>query len=418
MIKKIILPSLGEGIESANVSEVSVCIGDKISKEDTILVLESEKASMEIPSEVSGVVVGVLVKEGDEIQPGALLIRVEVKKGAGKTREEKHVEKKEKQRTREKPDQKTVRDKESPRDHIFASPGVRKLSRELDIDLSLIRGTGPKQRITKEDLHEYIKGQIERTDGKPPKEIEKAVDFSQWGSVEIKPLTKINIITGERLQKAWESIPHVTQFDQADITVLNAYRKKLNANADEKNEKKITFLPFLMKAVAKILQEMPRFNSSLDSKKQNLIIKSYIHFGIAVSTDFGLVVPVIKYSESKSLFELSEELKDMSKKARVKKLKPEEMKGATFTISSLGGVGGTHFTPIINPPEVAILGISQSKRIPIYDERAPGFTSRVILPFSLSYDHRVIDGTSGALFTTRLAELLADETFLKNKTNN
>ena len=173
-----------------------------------------------------------------------------------------------------------------------------------------------------------------------------------------------------------------------------------------------------MKAVAKILLEMPRFNSSLDSKKQNLIIKSYIHFGIAVNTDFGLVVPVIKYSESKSLFELSEELKDMSKKARVKKLKPEEMKGATFTISSLGGVGGTHFTPIINPPEVAILGISQSKRIPVYDERTPGFASRVILPFSLSYDHRVIDGTSGALFTTRLAELLADETFLKNKTNN
>ena len=418
MIKEIILPSLGEGIDSAKVSEVSVYIGDKISKEDTILVLESEKASMEIPSEVIGNVVEVLVKEGDEIQPGALLIRVEVKKGEEKKREEKYIEKKEKQRTEEKPDQKTVTDKESPGDHIFASPGVRKLSRELDIDLSLIRGTGPKQRITKEDLHGHIKGQIERADGKPPKETEKTVDFSQWGSVEIKPLTKINIITGERLQKAWESIPHVTQFDQADITVLNAYRKKLNANADEKNEKKITFLPFLMKAVAKILQEMPRFNSSLDSKKQNLIIKSYIHFGIAVNTDFGLVVPVIKYSESKSLFELSEELKDMSKKARVKKLKPEEMKGATFTISSLGGVGGTHFTPIINPPEVAILGISQSKRIPVYDERVPGFSSRVILPFSLSYDHRVIDGTSGALFTTRLAELLADEIFLKNKTNN
>ena len=418
MIREIILPSLGEGIESANVSEVSVCIGDKISKEDTILVLESEKASMEIPSEVSGTVVGVLVKEGDEIQPGTLLIRVEVKKVEGKIREEKYVEKKEKQRTTEKPDQKTVRDKESLGDHTFASPGVRKLSRELDIDLSLIRGTGPKRRITKEDLHEHIKGQIERTDGKPPKEIEKAVDFSQWGSIEIKPLTKINLITGERLQKAWESIPHVTQFDQADITVLHAYRKKLNANAEVNNEKKITFLPFLMKAVAKILQEMPRFNSSLDSKKQNLIIKSYVRFGIAVNTEFGLVVPVIKYSESKSLFELSEELKDMSEKARVKKLKPEEMKGATFTISSLGGVGGTHFTPIINPPEVAILGISQSKRIPVYDERTPGFASRVILPFSLSYDHRVIDGTSGALFTTRLAELLADETFLKNKTNN
>jgi len=418
MIREIILPSLGEGIESANVSEVSVCIGDKISKEDIILVLESEKASMEIPSEVSGTVVEVLVKEGEEIQPGTLLIRVDIKKGEGKTREEKHVEKKEKQRTTENPDQKTVTDKESLGDHTFASPGVRKLSRELCIDLSLIKGTGPKQRITKEDLHEHIKGQIERTDGKPPKEIEKTVDFSQWGSVEIKPLTKINIITGERLQKAWESIPHVTQFDQADITVLSAYRKKLNANEEVKNEKKITFLPFLMKAVAKILQEMPRFNSSLDSKKQNLIIKNYIRFGIAVNTDFGLVVPVIKYSESKSLFELSEELKDMSEKARVKKLKPEEMKGATFTISSLGGVGGTHFTPIINPPEVAILGISQSKRIPVYDERTPGFASRVILPFSLSYDHRVIDGTSGALFTTRLAELLADEKFLKNKTNN
>ena len=240
------------------------------------------------------------------------------------------------------------------------------------------------------------------------------IDFSQWGEVEVKKLTKINIITGQRLQQAWQSIPHVTQFDEADISELNKYRNKMNKKS-AKPKTKLTFLPFFMKAATTVLKEMPKFNSSLDHNEENLIIKNYYNLGIAVDTPYGLIVPVIRDVDKKSLIDLSEELIDLSQRARDKKLKPNELTSGTFTISSLGGIGGKFFTPIINPPEVAILGISQSWWNNIYNEKTKSQSPGYIMPFSLSYDHRVVDGASGAAFTSRFAEVLSGQPSLLDK---
>ena len=233
------------------------------------------------------------------------------------------------------------------------------------------------------------------------------IDFSQWGVVENTPLTKIQKITGERLQQAWQTIPHVTQFDEADISVLNSKRIELKKEGLKKNIK-VTFLPFIIKAVVKALKEFPRFNSSLDHLGQNLVQKNYFNIGIAVDTPTGLVVPVIKDADNKSVLGLSEELMDISERARTKKLKPEELKGGSFTISSLGGIGGTNFTPIINPPEVAIMGVSKSSWKPLYDYKNKEIIPTFVMPYSLSYDHRVIDGALGASFTTFFSRSLLD----------
>ena len=233
------------------------------------------------------------------------------------------------------------------------------------------------------------------------------IDFSQWGVVENTPLTKIQKITGERLQQAWQTIPHVTQFDEADISILNSRRIELKKEGLKKNIK-VTFLPFIIKAVVKALKEFPRFNSSLDHLGENLVQKNYFNIGIAVDTPTGLVVPVIKDADNKSVLGLSEELMDISDRARTKKLKPEELKGGSFTISSLGGVGGTNFTPIINPPEVAIMGVSKSSWKPLYDHKNKEIIPTFVMPYSLSYDHRVIDGALGASFTTFFSRSLLD----------
>ena len=233
------------------------------------------------------------------------------------------------------------------------------------------------------------------------------IDFSQWGVVENTPLTKIQKITGERLQQAWQTIPHVTQFDEADISVLNSKRIELKKEGLKKNIK-VTFLPFIIKAVVKALKEFPRFNSSLDHLSENLVQKNYYNIGIAVDTPTGLVVPVIKDADNKSILGLSEELMDISERARIKKLKPEELKGGSFTISSLGGIGGTNFTPIINPPEVAIMGVSKSSWKPLYDHKNKEIIPTFVMPYSLSYDHRVIDGALGASFTTFFSRSLLD----------
>ena len=238
-------------------------------------------------------------------------------------------------------------------------------------------------------------------------EPQPVVDFSQWGNVEIQKLTKIKRITGVRLQQAWQLIPHVTQFDEADITDLEALRKEMKKEGAEKGIK-VTFLPFLLKALSVVLREMPEFNSSLDDTNENLILKNYYHLGVAVDTPSGLTVPVVRDVDKKSVFELSAELMDMSARARNKKLKPDELKGGTFTISSLGGIGGTGFSPIVNPPEVAIMGISRSAWKQVYDKESSEFLAKFIMPFSLSYDHRVIDGAAAAAFTSRFAEVLSD----------
>ena len=418
MNKEIKLPDLGEGIEGAEVSEVKVSIGDKLKPEDTILVLESDKASMEIPAEVIGVATKVAVKVGDHVKPGQLLVSVDVDNKIEQSEEKKETKpynKKdisEEAQTDDTPELSPINNTQK-KDNVFASPGVRRLARELNINLALIKGNGPKGRITKDDLHHYIKIQMAMSSGAmPPSKPE--IDFSQWGEVEVKKLTKINIITGQRLQQAWQSIPHVTQFDEADISELNKYRNKMNKKS-AKPKTKLTFLPFFMKAATTVLKEMPKFNSSLDHNEENLIIKNYYNLGIAVDTPYGLIVPVIRDVDKKSLIDLSEELIDLSQRARDKKLKPNELTSGTFTISSLGGIGGKFFTPIINPPEVAILGISQSWWNNIYNEKTKSQSPAYIMPFSLSYDHRVVDGASGAAFTSRFAEVLSGQPSLLDK---
>lgn len=416
MIKEIILPDLGEGIDGAEVSEVSVSVGDIVTIEQTILVLESDKASMEIPAEVKGVISEILVSTGDELKPGHLLMKVETTEGV--------IDLEKTPPPQVEPDPELVEPSPTtPQEAVsftnasssggtFASPGVRRLARELGINLQTIKGSGQKGRITKDDLNGYIKLQMAMSSGITPK-LKKEVDFSQWGDIEVQKLTKIKRITGERLQQAWQAIPHVTQFDEADITALDSYRKKLKKEGATKGIK-VTFLPFLMKVVTAVLKEMPIFNSSLDYTDQNLVLKKYYHLGIAVDTPAGLTVPVVRDVDKKSVFDLSESLMDLSSRARDKKLKPEEMNGGTFTISSLGGIGGTGFSPIVNPPEVAILGVSKSAWKQVYDKPSGEFVPKFIMPFSLSYDHRVIDGAAAAGFTSRFANILSDLSFFKD----
>ena len=407
MIKDIVLPDLGEGIESATISEVPLGVGEQVKKDDVLLVLESDKASMEIPSDYDGKIIEVLIKEGEDVATGETLFKVETRDGLEEKVEEnteKEVELEKK--VEEKPETEHIPEPSISRvgDDVFASPGVRRLARELGIKLGLIKGTGAKGRTTKEDLHNYIRMKMQEGSGlsRPPK---KPIDFSQWGDIEYQKLTKVNKITGSRLQEAWQDIPHVTQYNTADITDLNDYRKELK-NEAEKEGIKITFLPFLMKASVLVLKEMIRFNSSLDENEENLIIKKYFHLGVAVDTPSGLMVPCVRDVDKKTIRELSEELVDISQRARDKKLRPDELKGGTFTISSLGGVGGTAFAPIVNPPEVAILGVSKSEWKPVFDKNMKEFVPRFIMPFSLSYDHRVIDGASGAAFVERLSQTL------------
>ena len=425
MIKDLELPDLGEGIDGAEISEIPVSVGDEITKDQTILILESDKASMEIPSDFTGTLKEILVSTGDEVATGQLLMKIdspdestdqekkedETNKTADSSESKSEVEGSNLGNTA--PIQAPKLDLNLSNDGIFASPGVRRLARELQINLSHINGTGEKNRITKDDLNNYILRQMASSSGSSIPTPIVQEDFSQWGETENQKLTKIKRITGKRLQAAWQTIPHVTQFDEADITDLDTYRKKLKEKL-LKDGIKVTFLPFLIKALTHVLKEMPEFNSSLDSSSTNLVIKKYINIGIAVDTPIGLVVPVISNADQKSISDLSIELVDISNRARNKKLKPAELKGGTFTISSLGGIGGSFFTPIINPPEVAIIGVSQSVWKNIFNGNEKKSELKYIMPFSLSYDHRIIDGAAGARFTKRFKEILDDLSFFKD----
>ena len=417
-LKDIILPDLGEGIDGAEVSEISVSIGDTVKEGDTIVVLESDKASMEIPSDFDGVIKEILIKQGGEVSVGQLLLKIESQadnsndsSDDNKTKidQEKPVDEKIQPTQRTKP---PTQPQSHSNDKVFASPGVRRLARELGLNISNISATGDKGRVTKDDLNNHIKSQMAMQAGTSIS-MNKEIDYSTWGDIEEVKLSKIKKITGQRLQQAWQSIPHVTQFDQADITKLDQTRQKMNKNLSDKKTK-VTFLPFLMKAVVQTLKEAPEFNSSLSHMAQSLIIKNYFNIGIAVDTPTGLVVPVIRNVDQKNINDLSLELAELSKKARSKKLKPNDMTGGTFTISSLGGVGGTYFTPIINPPEVAILGISKSRWEKIYNHEKQTSTPKYIMPFSLSYDHRIIDGAAAAKFTGDFGDTVESLSFLEN----
>ena len=420
MSKEIVVPDIGD-FKDVEVIEVLVAPGDNINPEDSLISVESDKAAMEIPAPEGGVVTDVKVAVGDKVSEGSLILLLEP--GAEAANEAPAAVEPTPLPSAApppvlapapSPPPALAPVKSSPTAKIdevsfakaHASPSVRRFARSLGVDLGRVDGSGRKGRITKDDVTGFVKRAMTQPSGgglgvAPMPEI----DFSQWGETDIKPLTKINKLTGQNLHRNWVTVPHVTQFDEADITDLEDFRKSMVAEYKD-NGIKITMLSFLMKAVVSALKEYPRFNSSLDTTGENLIFKKYYNIGIAVDTPGGLVVPVVRDVDRKTLVDLAQELGDISKKARDKKLKPADMQGGCITISSLGGIGGTKFTPIVNAPDVAILGVSRAKMQPVWN--GEGFEPRLILPLSLSYDHRVIDGADGARFTSFLSRVLSD----------
>lgn len=417
----IVVPDIGD-FDTVDVIGILVSPGDSINVEDPLITLESDKATMDIPAPQAGRVESIKVKIGDKISKGDLILRLlgnDVSISTATFTTSDSNKKIEPQVTNTNQEIKKHTGSHAPHysdtpinetsfRKAHASPSIRKFARELGVDLSKVNGTGYKNRILKENVQAYVKqALISGTTGSPGLYVAELprIDFSKFGEIEIQPLTKINKLTGKFLHRSWFYIPHVTQFDEADITDLDQFRKELQEEYKAKGIK-ITFLAFLLKATVSALKELPRFNSSLDNDQENLIMKKYYHIGIAVDTPAGLIVPVIRNADQKSLVELATEILDIAQRAREKKITPAEMQGACFTISSQGSIGGTSFTPIVNQPEVAILGVSKVSIKPVYMNNE--FVPRKILPLSLSYDHRVIDGAAAAKFTTHLAKVLSD----------
>ncbi len=414
---EIIIPDIGEG--KFPIIEALVAVGDSVAEEAASGVIASLTVS--VGDEVgTGDVIGTMTVEDGDVSAPAQVTAVSASaptatKTADKAAEQTAEVKKDKTvaatpATSTTPTAKTVIDEKAFR-QAHASPSIRKLARELGVDLGQVQGSGRKARITADDVKQFVKSVLSGQtavagavggSGIPPV---PAQDFSKFGAVEEHKLSKINLLTGEHMTRCWLNIPHVTQYDEADITDLELFRQSLKAEA-EKRGIRVTMLSFLMKALVSAMQALPKFNSSLSADGQSLIMKRYYNVGIAVDTPNGLVVPVIKAVDKKSIYQLSEDLMSMSKKARDGKLTPADMSGGSMTISSLGGIGGTAFTPIVNAPEVAILGVSRSKMTPVWNGQK--FEPRNMLPLSLSYDHRVIDGADGARFTRHLAALLGD----------
>ena len=429
------VPDMGD-FDDVEIIEVLVVVGDVVAEEDSLITVETDKATMEIPSSHSGTVKEINVKVGDAISQGGLVVvlelsgavTAEVKEEASATAEIKEeAPAAEPAVVAEAPKPipspapvAVVEHKPSPTANInperfksaHASPALRKFARELGVDLTNVSGTGRNSRIVKEDVVSFVK-QVMQTGGRSNGaggsalgvEPMPEIDFSQFGEIEVKPLSKINKLTGKFLHRNWVTIPHVTQFDEADITSLEAFRKQSNKEY-EKEGVKFTLLSFIMKAVAAGLKKYPRFNSSLEPSGENLIMKNYYNIGVAVDTPDGLVVPVVRDVDKKSIVDISIELGEISVKARDKKLKPSDMQGGCMSISSLGGIGGTKFTPIVNAPEVAILGVSKAEMKPVWN--GSEFEPKLMCPLSLSYDHRVVDGAEGARFITYIGQLLAD----------
>jgi len=427
--REISVPDIGD-FKDVAVIEILVKAGDVVRPEQSLITVESDKATMEIPSPAAGVVKELRVKAGDKVSQGSLILLLDAAGAPApaapkKPPEPVAVAPASPTPVRAAPAAPVVpigRPEPAPREPVrapdsvpHASPSVRKFARELGVDLQRVRGSGPKGRITQGDVQEFVKGVMRGAPAAPATAVRSGltldlpewpeVDFAKFGPVEAKPLSRIRKLSGKFLHRNWVSIPHVTQHDEADITDLEAFRKE-NAQVAEKGGFKLTMLAFLVKASVNALKEFPEFNASLDKTGDNLIIKKYYHIGVAVDTPDGLLVPVIKDADRKGVFDLAKELAEISKAAREKKLRPDAMRGGTFSISSLGGIGGTSFTPIINAPEVAILGVARSQMRPVYRDGA--FVPRLMLPLSLAYDHRVIDGAAGARFTSYLASVLSD----------
>jgi pyruvate dehydrogenase E2 component (dihydrolipoamide acetyltransferase) len=431
-VKEVVVPDIGD-FKNVDVIEVLVKPGDAIKLEQSLITIESDKATMEIPSSAAGTVKELKVKNGDKVSQGSLILLLEEAAGPSVAKAKPVQVAATAPAVAPTPTRApapapiTAVAAGARTDPVIAipaaasggiphaSPSVRKFARELGVDLTRVKGSGPKGRITQEDVQEYVKGVMKRAAPAAAVPARSGlafdlpewpqVDFSKFGPIETKPLSRIRKLSGGFLHRNWVSIPHVTQHDEADITELEAFRKE-NAQVAEKEGFKLTMLAFLVKASVNALKQFPDFNASLDKTGENLIVKKYFHIGVAVDTPDGLVVPVIRDADRKGVFDVARELAEISKLARDKKLKPDSMRGGTFSISSLGGIGGTAFTPIINAPEVAILGVARSQMRPVYKEGA--FVPRLMLPLSLAYDHRVIDGAAGARFTTYLASVLSD----------
>ncbi|BCG49593.1 dihydrolipoyllysine-residue acetyltransferase [Candidatus Profftella armatura (Diaphorina cf. continua)] len=387
------VPDIGDFSE-VEVIELMVKIGDTIKIDQSLLVVESEKVSMEIPSSHNGIVREIKVKVGDKVSKNSqILILEEFKEN------KKNIKSSPEKLNNFSKINSSPLSLENSINNIHASPSVRKFAREIGVDLKKITlRTGPKNRILKEDIKNYVS--LENIKKKEC----LFSDFLKFGNIEFQPLSRITKISGQNLYRTWTTIPHVTQFDEADVTELEKFRKNYN-NISESNEK-LTILSFIVKSVAYILKKYPKFNSSLDSAGENLILKKYYHIGFAVDTKYGLMVPVIKDADQKTITQISQEIINLSNQARKNKLNLSNIQGSTFTISSLGGIGGTAFTPIINSPEVAILGISKIIFKPIWNNTK--FIPRMMLPLSLSYDHRVIDGAMSANFSNSLSNILSD----------
>ena len=409
------VPDLGQD-EAVDVIEVNIAEGDEIAIDQALMTLETEKASMEVPSTLEGKLVSVSVKVGDQVASGDLIGMVEVvgatasQAPAAAPEQSKPVEEVVQEQPKAPvPDYPAIQGR-TDTGAIYASPAIRRFARELGADLTKVKGSGKKGRILKEDVQQYIKYELSRPKatansgmGAAPQLPE--IDHSKFGEVEELALTRIQKVSSVNLQRNWQMIPHVTQHDEADITEMEAFRQSMKHEAMNEGVK-LTPLAFLMKAAVASLKAFPRVNSSLANDGENLVLKKYFHIGVAVDTPEGLVVPVIRDVDKKSIYELATELGEVSAKAREKKLGIDAMQGGCFSISSLGGIGGTSFTPIVNWPDVAILGVSKSQMKPVWNGES--FEPRLMLPLSLSYDHRVIDGALAARFTSHLAQSLTD----------
>ncbi|HRD68618.1 MAG TPA: dihydrolipoyllysine-residue acetyltransferase [Legionella sp.] len=413
-LQKISIPDIG-GATEVDVIDVLVKPGMTVEKDQALITLEGDKATMDIPSPYAGIIKEVLIHIGDKAAQGTSILTLETSDLAEITAvRDSHtsspLENTKKQEELETPVKSVSSERQSieHNDLLSAGPAVRRMARELGVNLNLIKGTGRKTRITREDVQDYIKAQLnQKSSGNNSLNIPASpvVDFSKFGEIELKPLNKIKKLTGINVHRSWITIPHVTQFDEADITELEAFRKTESTRTNDSGYK-LTLLAFVCRVVSKALQVYPQFNASLDASGDNLVFKKYCNIGIAVETPNGLVVPVIKNVPHLSVVEIAAEMGRLSSKARDKGLMPADMSGGCFTISSLGGIGGTAFTPIVNSPEVAILGLSRASIKPVYDGKE--FKPRLMLPMSLSYDHRVIDGAEAARFTNYISECLSD----------
>jgi pyruvate dehydrogenase E2 component (dihydrolipoamide acetyltransferase) len=416
-----------DGFDNIPIIELNVSEGDDVEVEGALVTVESDKATMEIPSPFAGKIGKILVKEGDKISEGDDLLEMIITDDDADDGDDAEdsapadsgdADKKQPAAADEnkaKPADTGSVTYEAPAagTKVHAGPAVRKLARELGADLARVKGSGPKSRIVKDDVHGYVKAQLQQaqqnavvpgaaTSGIPGV---KLPDFSQFGEVEREGMSRMMSVTALNMHRSWLNVPHVTQFEDADISDMEDFRKSLKALGEKKGVK-MTPLPFMLKACAAALAELPQFNVALDMERKEVVHKKYIHIGIAVDTPHGLMVPVIRNVDQKNLWELAAESAELAGKARDKKLKPAEMQGACFTITSLGGIGGTAFTPIVNTPEVAILGVSKAAMKPVWDGKA--FQPRLMLPLSLSYDHRAVNGADAARFTSALARLMGD----------